>query len=192
MRLLGIIAAFVLAGCAFAGETAGSAPDCASPSQQELLVCISARVDLAEKRLQQSYAQTSSRVDAAHRQELNSGQEHWQQFRNRYCQSVYDEISPGREAPIEKLACREQLAIDRTAELDYILAGPSSEGFAELLSALDRVGYARDEVVARLGAMYAHEEDWVKYLSAHCELLASVTAANIRVCRARVNIERGY
>lgn len=192
MRLLGIVAAVVLAGCALAGEIAGSAPDCTSPNQQELQVCISARADSAEKQLQKVYAQTSSSVDAAHRQELSSSQDHWQHFRNRYCQAVHDEISPGREAPIEGSACREQLTLDRITELGLVLTGPSPDGFAEILSALERAGYERDEVVIRLGAMYDDEESWVQYVILHCDLLASVAAANMQLCRARVNLERSY
>lgn len=191
MRLLGIIAALVLAGCAFAGETENASTDCTSSDQQELLVCISARTDSAEKRLQQAYAKAESSIDAAHRQGLGSAQDHWRKFRNRYCQSVHDEISPGREAPIERLTCREQLTLDRIAELDYVLTG-HADGFAEILTALERAGYERGELVTRLGAMYADESSWIQYVDVHCDLLASAAAADVQVCRARVNFERSY
>ncbi|MGQ4660621.1 lysozyme inhibitor LprI family protein [Lysobacter sp. F6437] len=191
MRLFGIIAVFFLAGCVFAGETAHPATDCTSPDQQELMACIDARADSAEDGLQQAYSKAESSIDTAHRQGLGSSQGHWQKFRDSYCQSVYDEISLGREAPIERLVCREQLALDRIAELDYVSVGSSGE-FRRLLNALEGAGYERDELVARLDAMYADEELWVQYVSVHCELLARVAAADEQLCRARMNLERSY
>ncbi|MGQ4581984.1 lysozyme inhibitor LprI family protein [Lysobacter sp. F60174L2] len=191
MRLLGIIAVFVLTGCAFAGETTDLATDCTSPDQQELMACISARADSAEDRLRQAYAKAESSIDTGHRQDLGSSQGHWRKFRDSYCQSVYDEISPGREAPIERQACREQLALDRIAELYFVSVGPSGE-FPRILRALEGAGYERDELVARLDAMYADEETWVQYVSVHCELLGRVAAADEQLCRARMNFERSY
>lgn len=193
MRLLGIVFAGLLASCAHAGQTEPVATGCDSIVQTDLVACIEQRAETSQARLAGTYAELKQRLPDQQARQLERGQGQWGRFQLTYCQSVYDEIHPGREASIEKLACMQQLSDDRADELNRMQANEQFPVFAQALRALGRAGYPRDDVIERLAASYTSDDfGWDEYLRSHCELTQLRFGEPTQACRARVNFLRSY
>lgn len=163
MRLLAVTSLFLwLAPMWVAG--AEQPPNCESPRHDLLMECLSERYVSADRRLNVSYQALISRLASDEVDQLRQTQRKWITFRQSACDQVYEEIYPGREAPIEQLACLEQKTLSRAALLAAEVG--SLEGIEPILRAL------RIDANALVDALGASSNPttriWLRYIDSHC------------------------
>lgn len=160
MRLLAL-GSMLSAALSVVGVASG---DCDSPKQSDLIDCLSHRYAAADDQLNAAYSRLLAHLTDSEANQLRATQRRWIEFRNEACELAYDEVYPGREAPLERLSCLEEKTRART----LLLAEPVVPlGGAQAV--LDGLGIGAE---ALLAGVRAQSEDatpaWLRYMHVHC------------------------
>jgi len=194
MRLLGIAVLFLALGVSkyVSADAASDGENCNSIKNDDLILCVNKKYTLSDKILNEVYQKNINLMSAENKKELKDVQIAWIRFKERHCQNIYDAISPGREADIEKILCLLGVTKKRTYELLSIESGDSEELFSDILSALHGVGYGKSEVVGKLvNASTNGNNGWKEYVSKSCNFSSRMSGEKVSFCMARLNLFRG-
>lgn len=137
--------------------------ECSSPIQQDLVACLSQRYDQADGQLNADYQALLAELDSNQSDQLRRTQRRWIEFRDEACELAYEDVSPGREAPIDRLVCLEEKSLLRT----HLLKTAAPVVDAEHL--LAELGIEAEALVAGLRASSRETvAPWLRYMEAHC------------------------
>ncbi len=194
MRLLGIVFFYLIWNLLPANATEHSNNnDCLDVKRDAIISCLDRRLQTADEQLNKTYTREKIQLSITKRNHLKSVQLLWIEFRDKYCQGIYNEIYPGREADIEKIACLASLTDDRVSELSTGTREILSNSASRVLSALLRAGYDRTELIRLLhNSNESQDATWTRYVKENCSFYNSYEYSDDVICRIRLNLFRGY
>ncbi|MFC3551851.1 lysozyme inhibitor LprI family protein [Lysobacter cavernae] len=191
MRLLGIITALFALCYPHQVSSQSQSQACNSIVTKDLLACASDKLKKADAHLNSNYRKALALLPAK-KPTLKEAQISWLSFRDEYCQDIYTETLPGNEADIERTLCLALLTSDRAAEIERLYTSSQDREFYRAVSALERAGYDRAELMGKLKNSASQDQKWSRYVSQNCELQGQVKKENEDNCKARTNFNRSY
>lgn len=193
MRLLAITICFSLLSFypAFA-EPKPEVKDCNQSKNNELVACLAERYRHTDTFLNFLYKKTMAEINAGEQKDLRQVQRSWVNFKDKWCEYVYESIAPGAEAEIDKYYCLWKLTDDRIKELSLIGAKYINDDFSNVLYSLDEIGYHKNEVIDKLINKYSDQsEAWIEYSNYNCSFQEKYRGETQRMCAARISAQRG-
>ncbi|CAB3788561.1 lysozyme inhibitor LprI family protein [Paraburkholderia caffeinilytica] len=170
-------------------STAIADPICDSIITRELEQCVRVNFESSDRNLNSAYKILAQKLSPQQRKILLTSQREWVIYKEKICQAVYDFITPGQEAGIEKWSCLDEITKTRSRELRYI---DSASGMNEFFRAADIVsklyeGGDRSRFIDKLTNMALENSDshWNYYITENCKLLAARFHEEKRECIAR-------
>lgn len=188
MRLLGLKLCFF--SVFWVSQTLANA-DCNQNSQitRDILRCANSSYARVDKKLNDQYRGLVADSEFSNKKLLLEGERAWVKYRDSNCNDIYESISPGEEAEIEKVGCLISLTSSRLMELVYLETGAIGDGFYSSLSIMSRItSKTRGELLAYVESLYQHPEE-SEYYKKNCELTSLVFAEEERLCRVRMKFQ---
>lgn len=182
MRLLKItiISFFFLAfGHVVAGEKCHSE----SMKTKDIVSCIQVSQEIIDGMLNDRYKVILGKSDFPYKETLVKGERLWVAYRGSKCRYVYDSISPGMEAEIERESCILSLTYSRLLELIYIESSVKDVSLEKLAR---RAGWREKYESLDIGVMSSDEE---AYFAKNCELVGRLYGEEKNNCLKRMRIQ---
>jgi uncharacterized protein YecT (DUF1311 family) len=176
---------------------------CNGTTHPEIVACLFGKYQLADQELNKVYAKFIVSASKDNQKSIKPTQIKWIQFKEKYCQKLYDELYPGQEAEYDKYACLRVLTEDRTSEINRTMSLKKFgtwvyDDFEKMLSVLFAAGYKRQEIIKKITA-YANlhsDRNWNAYVQATCKFSTTYAEDHLETCEARLHFHyisnRGY
>jgi uncharacterized protein YecT (DUF1311 family) len=162
---------------------------CTGNVTKELEACARVNFEYSDKNLNLAYDDLARKLSAADKGILVRTEKEWLTYRGTTCQGVFDAISPGEEAGIDKWTCLDQITRARTEEIQYSNAGIGALGFYKALDVVPKLYEAgsREKFISKLMDVYVKDEnkDWRSYVEGNCKLAVSRLREDRSDCVAR-------
>lgn len=175
----------VFASLAFAGNGCNKA----SSLTRAIFECASGLYEKVDKKLDEQYSIALDSLSSLNKVSLVEVERVWLKYRDAHCNNIYESISPGEEAGIERAACLTSLTASRLTELIYLETGVSSDGFYSSVSFVSNLSLrSRDDMILYIEGLKSTLEA-VEYFNENCELMGVVHSEDGRLCRARMKFQ---
>lgn len=160
-----------------------------SPVTRDILQCANFSYKKIDRKLNEQYRGLVADSGLSNKKLLLESERAWVNFRDNSCNGIYESISPGEEAEIEKVGCRISLTSSRLMELVYLETGAIGDGFYSSLSIMSRItSKTREEILVHVESLYQHPDE-SEYYKKNCELTWLVFAEEERLCRVRLKFQ---
>lgn len=187
MRLLSLIFCFLCMAWPLLAIGEGCQPS--SMITNDILECVNASYVAMDKKLNNQYKVLVLNTEPSLKKLVVNSQRAWLTYRDAHCDAVYESVSPGEEAGIERVSCLASMTSSRLTEMIYIETGVLNGSFYSSLSVMSKFSSKkRNEIIDFINGEILVPEG-VEYFRKNCELTEFLYKENVQSCNARIKIQ---